>query len=185
MYCDANGLSAIDYSIMPVALFCICKQFIVSNFKTYSDHACLHTELETNINDIINVNVDDNTINQERNRPPKYKWNEDMKPQVLECLRINSDRLTAMCNNINFKEQNVFDYSVNEYTNCLEELMSPFLKKATPKQARILKEESVSIAVKTINLGSTILVNSYINNMCYHRTFSIRTTSLSKTTANW
>lgn len=74
------------------------------------------------------------------------------------------DSLAAMCDNINFSEQNVFDYSVNEYTNCLEELMSPFLKKATPKQARILKEENVSIAVKTINLGSTILVNSYINN---------------------
>lgn len=80
---------------MPVELFCICKQFIVLNFTTYSDHAYLHIELETNKNDIINVNVDDNTINQERNRSPKYKWNEDMKPQVLECLRINNDRLTC------------------------------------------------------------------------------------------
>ena len=44
-YCGTNGMSVIDYFMVPVSYFTNIHQFIVSNFTTYSDHAFLHVEL--------------------------------------------------------------------------------------------------------------------------------------------
>ena len=93
-YCGANGMSVIDYLILPTSLFPTVRQFIVSNLTTFSDHAFLHIQIQTL------RNMDNNSDNDLQDREgveyeqqDKFKWNDNYKQQCAECLRLNSDRI--------------------------------------------------------------------------------------------
>ena len=128
----ANGMSVIDYLLMPSVLFGTVTQFIISNLTSFSDHSFLHIELKL---------LSSIRINSEKQAPEtgirqaKYKWNSEFKDQCGECLRVNMDRINYLTNCINFENQGSLDSSLSDFTVMLEDIMSPFFKK-TPKTTK-------------------------------------------------
>ncbi|CAC5405072.1 unnamed protein product [Mytilus coruscus] len=77
-FCGMNGVSVIDYLLVPVSLFPIVRQLIVSNFTTFSDHAFLHIQLSLLCNERNSKRFPDGE-NGKKLSQDKFKWNDELK----------------------------------------------------------------------------------------------------------
>ncbi|CAG2217680.1 unnamed protein product [Mytilus edulis] len=129
-FCGANGMSVIDYLLVPVSLFPIVRQLIVSNFTTFSDHAFLHIQLSLLCNKQNSTRFPDDE-NREKLSQDKFKWNDELKEQCRDCLLNNMEKINMCRERIDFDGQQLLDNSLDEFTSTLNDIMAPFFKKRT------------------------------------------------------
>ncbi|CAG2231302.1 unnamed protein product [Mytilus edulis] len=129
-FCGANGMSVIDYLLVPVSLFPIVRQLIVSNFTTFSDHAFLHIQLSLLCNKQ-NSTPFPGDENGEKLSQDKFKWNDELKEQCRDCLLNNMEKINMCRERIDFDGQQLLDNSLDEFTSTLNDIMAPFFKKRT------------------------------------------------------
>ncbi|XP_063420573.1 uncharacterized protein LOC134705786 [Mytilus trossulus] len=121
-------MSVIDYLLVPVSLFPIVRQLIVSNFTTFSDHAFLHIQLSLLCNkQNSTLYPDDET--RENLSQDKFKWNDELKEQCRDCLLNNMEKINMCRERIDFDGQQLLDNSLAEFTSTLNVIMAPFFKK--------------------------------------------------------
>ncbi|VDI05178.1 Hypothetical predicted protein [Mytilus galloprovincialis] len=129
-FCGANGMSVIDYLLVPVSLFPIVRQLIVSNFTTFSDNAFLHIQLSLLCNKQNSTRFPDDE-NGEKLSQDKFKWNDELKEQCRDCLLNNMEKINLCRERIDFDGQQLLDNSLAEFTSTLNDIMAPFFKKRT------------------------------------------------------
>ncbi|CAC5367839.1 unnamed protein product [Mytilus coruscus] len=123
-------MSVIDYLLVPMSLFPIVRQLIVSNFKTLSDHAFLHIQLSLLCNERNSKRFSDGE-NGKNLSQDKSKWNDELKEQCRDCLLINVDKVNLCRERIDFDGQQLLHNSLAEFTSTLNDIMVPFFKKRT------------------------------------------------------
>ena len=122
-YCGPKSYSVIDYLITSPDLFPIIDTFIISSFNQYPDHTSLHVEIG-----VPKLPVNETTLNARNGERRKLnRWNDTNKIQCRVDISTNMDQLISLGDNLNFDTQDNLDKCVNDFSEYLSEIVSPFI----------------------------------------------------------
>ena len=121
-FMGARGCSVVDYCISTPDIFNLIDKFIVSSFTTWSDHAPLHLQIQSEISTAIS-RYDSRTATSRT-----FKWNSNYIEEARNALQTSLNALYIAVETPEVECQETIDSAVDLFTTELSDVMAPLFE---------------------------------------------------------